>query len=140
MLRITVSKGGRSAVNYFKDALSKQDYYSEHALVMGQWHGKTATRIGLPREVTEEDFTLMIKNRNPTTGEKITPRDAANRRAGYDFTFNAPKSVSVVEAITKDEAIREAHRTAIQKAMLEVEENMQVQTGQGKQKRYENDC
>jgi conjugative relaxase-like TrwC/TraI family protein len=43
----------------------------------------------------------------------------------------------VVEAITKDEAIRGAYRTAIEKAMFEVEENMQVQVGQGKQKRYE---
>ncbi len=137
MLRITVSKGDKAAVNYFKDALSKQDYYSEHAKVMGQWHGKTASQIGLSREVSAESFTLMVKNRNPITGEKITPRDAANRRAGYDFTFNAPKSVSIVEAITDDEAIREAHRTAIEKAMFEVEENMQVQVGQGKQKRYE---
>lgn len=137
MLRITVSKGGPSAVKYFQSALSKQDYYSERAKVMGQWHGKMATRIGLSREVSEEAFTLMVKNRNPITGEKITPRDAANRRAGYDFTFNAPKSVSVVEAITQDDAIREAHRTAIEKAMQEVEENMQVQVGQGKKKHYE---
>jgi conjugative relaxase-like TrwC/TraI family protein len=137
MLRITVSKGAKSAVKYFKDSLSKQDYYSEHSKVMGRWHGKTAERIGLPSEVSEQDFDRMVHNRNPITGEKITVRDAANRRAGYDFTFNAPKSVSVVEAITKDEAIREAHRTAIEKAMLEVEANMQVQVGQGKQKHYE---
>jgi len=137
MLRITVSKGGKAAANYFKDSLSKQDYYSENAKVMGRWHGKTAARIGLPSEVTEKDFELMVKNRNPLTGEKITVRDAANRRAGYDFTFNAPKSVSIVEAITKDEAIRVAHRTAIEKAMQEVEANIQVQVGQGKQKHYQ---
>ena len=137
MLRITVSKGGPSAINYFRDALSKQDYYSERAKVLGQWHGKTAARIGLSNDVSEKDFSLMIKNRNPVTGEKLTPRDAAGRRAGYDFTFNAPKSVSIVEAITGDESIREAHRTAIEKAMQEVEANMQVQTGQGKQKKYE---
>ncbi|MFM9949443.1 MAG: MobF family relaxase [Saprospiraceae bacterium] len=137
MLRITVSKGAKSAVNYFRDALSKQDYYSEHSKVMGQWHGKTAQHIGLSTQVSEQDFDRMVHNRHPVSGEKITIRDAANRRAGYDFTFNAPKSVSVVEAITKDEAIREAHRTAIERAMQEVEANMQVQVGQGKNKRYQ---
>lgn len=137
MLRITVSKGGRAAVNYFKDALSRQDYYSEHAKVMGQWYGKTAARLGLPKEVSEHDFEMMVSNRNPLTGEKITVRDSASRRAGYDFTFNAPKSVSIVEAITKDEAIRIAHRTAVRRAMQEVEKNMQIQVGQGKNKHYE---
>ena len=137
MLRITVSKGAKSAVNYFKDSLSKQDYYSEHSKVMGRWHGKTAERMGLSPQVSEQDFNQMVHNRNPVTGEKLTVRDAANRRAGYDFTFNAPKSVSVVEAITKDEAIREAHRAAIEQAMQEVEANMQTQAGQGKNKHYE---
>jgi len=137
MLRITVSRGAQSAVNYFKDALSKQDYYSEQSKVMGLWHGKTAKQIGLSAKVSEQDFKRMVHNRNPISDEKITVRDAAKRRAGYDFTFNAPKSVSVVEAITKDEAIRKAHRTAIEQAMQEVEANMQVQAGQGKNKHYE---
>lgn len=137
MLRITVSRGAKSAVNYFKDSLSKQDYYSEHSKVMGLWHGKTAKQIGLSTQVSEQDFDRMVHNRHPITGEKITVRDALNRRAGYDFTFNAPKSVSVVEAITKDEAIREAHRIAVERSMQEVEANMQVQVGQGKNKRYE---
>ena len=137
MLRITVSKAGKSAVNYFRDALSKQDYYSEKSKVLGQWHGKTAIQLGLSGNVTEHQFEQMVHNRNPITGDKITLRDAKNRRAGYDFTFNAPKSVSVVEAITKDEAIRLAHRTAIERAMKEVEANMQIQVGQGKNKHYE---
>ncbi len=137
MLRITVSKGGKSAVNYFKGALSKQDYYSEKAEVLGKWHGKTAAQLGFSGVVNEQDFEQVVNNRNPLTGDKITVRDAANRRAGFDFTFNAPKSVSVVEAITKDETIRKAHRTALERAMRSVEADMQTQEGQGKDKRYE---
>ena len=137
MLRITVSKGGKSAVKYFDEALSQGDYYAEQNRVMGTWHGKTAERLGLSNQVQKEEFEQLVHNRNPQTGDKITVRDSAKRRAGYDFTFNAPKSVSVVEAITKDEAIREAHKTAIQQAMKEVEANMQYQVGQGKEKHYE---
>jgi conjugative relaxase-like TrwC/TraI family protein len=136
MLRITVSKGGKAAVNYFRDALSQQDYYSERGQVLGQWQGKMANRLGLGKEVTAQAFEMMVSNRNPITGEKITPRDSAKRRAGYDFTFNAAKSISLVYAITKDEEILEAHRAAIKKAMLAVEKDIQTQVGQGKQKRY----
>ena len=136
MLRITVSKGGKAAVNYFRDALAQQDYFSEKGQVMGQWQGKLASKMGLGKEVTAQAFEMMVSNRNPITGEKITPRDSAKRRAGYDFTFNAAKSISLVYAITKDEEILEAHREAIKKAMLAVEKDMQTQVGQGKQKRY----
>lgn len=137
MLRITASRGHQAAVHYFQDALSRQDYYSENSRVMGQWHGKAASMLGLSKEVSKESFEKLVQNRHPLTGEKITPRDAAERRAGYDFTFNAPKSLSVVEAITGDEAIREAHRAAVEEAMREVEADMQTQAGQGKNKRFE---
>ncbi|MEM6360861.1 MAG: MobF family relaxase [Bacteroidota bacterium] len=136
MLRITVSKGGQSAVNYFKEALSRQDYYAEKSTVMGTWHGKTANRLGLGHEVSQEEFERLVKNRHPLSGDKLTVRDNPNRRAGYDFTFNAPKSVSIVDALTNDTSIRDAHHEAIQKAMQEVEANMQYQAGQGKDKHY----
>ncbi|MEL6929215.1 MAG: MobF family relaxase [Cyanobacteria bacterium J06600_6] len=136
MLRITVSKGGKSAVNYFRDALSQQDYYSEKSQVMGTWHGKLAAQFSLPPVVSAEHFERLVSNRHPFMNSKITARDAANRRAGYDFTFNAPKSVSILEAMTGDEAIRQAHQAAINRAMQEVEANMQTQMGQGKAKHY----
>ena len=137
MLRITVSKGGKSAVKYFKEALSRQDYYAEKSTVMGMWHGKMTSMLSLGKEVFQEQFERLVQNRHPASGEKLTVRDAPNRRAGYDFTFNAPKSVSIIEAITGDDAIREAHRQAIQIAMREAEVNMQYQCGQGKDKHYE---
>lgn len=124
-------------MNYFKEALSRQDYYAEKSTVMGLWHGKMIQMLGLGKEVSQDQFEKLVQNRNPITEDKLTVRDAPNRRAGYDFTFNAPKSVSLIEAITGDEAIREAHRKAIQKAMQEVEANMQYQSGQGKDKHYE---
>ncbi|WP_367389090.1 MobF family relaxase [Lewinella sp. LCG006] len=136
MLRITVSKGGKSAVNYFRDSLSQQDYYSERSQVLGVWHGALAERFSLPPTVVAEHFERLVSNRHPFTNSKITARDAANRRAGYDFTFNAPKSVSILEAMTGDDAIRKAHQTAISRAMQAVEHNMQTQMGQGKNKHY----
>lgn len=137
MLRITVSKNASAAVEYFNKALSKEDYYSTQSEVKGTWHGKIAKDLNLDKTVSEQDFSSIAHNRKPGTEEKLTPRDSAKRRAGYDFTFNAPKSASVVYAITQDDAILQAHQDAVQKAMMEIEQNAQVQTGQGKDKHYE---
>jgi len=138
MLRITVSKSASGAAKYYSDALSKQDYYSEKEQTIGKWNGKTAEQLGLSGEVTKDDFEKLASNVNPTSDEKLNPRNDENRRAGYDFTFSVPKSVSVVHAITKDKEILTAFNNAVQKSMLEIEKDMQTQKGRGKNKEYQN--
>ena len=107
MLRITASKSASGAANYFDDALTKGDYYSAGQHNIGQWHGKAAERLGLNGEVKKKDFAALCHNRKPD-GEKLNPRDSQTRKAGYDFTFSAPKSVSVAHALNRDERIKEA--------------------------------
>ena len=135
MLRITPSQNGEAAIQYFNAALSKQDYYSDEKNVVGTWHGITAKKLGLGEEVTKEQFASLVKNRIPKQAgdqndeaeAKLTPRDGKNRRAGYDFTFNAPKSFSVALAIGKDPRLLAAHNTAVEEAMKMVEQDMQTQ-------------
>ncbi|MEO1808367.1 MAG: MobF family relaxase [Bacteroidota bacterium] len=138
MLRITVSKHAAAAAKYFEEGLSKQDYYSEKGEVNGFWHGKLSERLGLEGEVIKKEFEAIASNLNPGTGDQLTVRNSANRRAGYDATFSAPKSVSLVYSMTQDEDILRAFHGAIQDTMKEVERDMQTQIGQGKNKRYEN--
>jgi len=57
-------------------------------------------------------------------GKQLTARMTANRRPGYDFTFDAPKSVSILHAMTRDERIPEAMRQAVAETMSELEEEM----------------
>ena len=138
MLRITVSKSASGASRYYTEALSKQDYYAEKEQTIGKWNGKTAEALGLSGEVTKEDFEKLASNINPSTDEKLNPRNDENRRAGYDFTFSVPKSVSIVHAITQDKEILSAFDNAVQKSMLEIEKDMQTQKGRGKNKEYQN--
>ena len=56
----------------------------------------------------------------------------------YDFTYNAPKSVSLIYGITKDKDILTAHQDAVAMAMAEVQNNIQTQMGTGKGKHYIN--
>ena len=123
MLRITVSKSANGAVKYFDEGLSKSDYYAEKGEIIGKWHGKTAKLIGLEGEVKREEFTNLAYNKNPITGEQLTARNSENRRVGYDFTFDVPKSVSLIYSQTKDKDILTAFNKSVNDTMLEIEEN-----------------
>ncbi|MDN5215049.1 MobF family relaxase [Fulvivirgaceae bacterium BMA12] len=139
MLTINKSYNGESAVLYFKEGLSKEGNYYLDGNVKAYWQGKTATSLGLHgKEVKKEDFSNLVHNIHPDTKEKLTVRNAENRRAGFDFTFSAPKSISVLHAITKDPAILEAHRSAYKAAMQEVEAEMQTQANTQSERGYEN--
>lgn len=136
MLRITVIKNAQGAMKYFESALVQQDYYSQDDKITGRWEGLVSEKLGIRGEVTKEQYQAIVSNRSPLTGEKLTPRDKAERRVGYDFTFNASKSVSLLYSITRDEDILKSHQEAVCHAMASIEANMQTQNGQGKKKEY----
>lgn len=121
---------------YYDKALVHQDYYSKDDTIQGRWGGQLAKEMGLGEFVQKEEFERFTKNRHPVTGDKLTPKDYKNRRIGYDHTFNAVKSASLVYAITGDKAILEAHQLAVKEAMQELEKNVQTQAGRGKNKHY----
>lgn len=126
MLRITASASSAGAKTYYTQALSREDYYSEGHEIVGRWGGKAAERLGLAGTVGREAFFALCDNRDPTSDEMLTARQKANRRVGYDFTFNAPKSVSLLHAFTGDPRIVEAFRAAIQDTMREIETEMKT--------------
>lgn len=136
MLSIEPSKNAESAVRYFRESLSVEDYYSEKAEITGRWHGKGSERLGISGEVRKRDFEALLFNVNPKTGDRLTARNSVNRRPMYDFTFSAPKSVSVAYAMTRNGEILEAHRLATLMAMEAVERDVQTQVGTGKAKHY----
>ena len=126
MLRITESLSASAAKDYFDHALRLADYYEGGQETAGLWHGQGAARLGLMGRVTREAFFDLIDNKHPLTGERLTPRTKANRRAGIDFTFNAPKSVSLLFAVTGDDRIMESHRRAVADTMREIEADMKT--------------
>lgn len=126
MLVIIKSGSPEAARSYFEQSLRIGDYYREGEQVLGQWHGIGAARLGLAGEVSRRDFCALIDNRDPRTGKQLTPRMKADRVPGFDFTFTAPKSVSVLYAMTRDERITDALRVSVADAMREVERDMKT--------------
>src|SRR5260221_13489276 len=100
MLRITMSVSPEAAAKYFDSALEKADYYAKTEVTgKGVWGGQGADRLGLGNEVKRDDFIGLASNENPKGGT-LTERTKEKRRAGYDFTFSVPKSVSLCLAET----------------------------------------
>ncbi|WP_013334969.1 MobF family relaxase [Gloeothece verrucosa] len=80
------------------------------------WTGQAAKTLNLSGEVGQEEFSLLLTGHLPT-GEKFRQRQPPRRhyqeRAGLDCTFSAPKSVSILALVKKEQDLIEAHQSAI---------------------------
>jgi conjugative relaxase-like TrwC/TraI family protein len=118
--------------------LRQADYYSQGMRVDGECFGRLCKRVGLTESarISDEAFEQVASNHHAESGEQLTERMAAGRRAGYDATFNAPKSVSIQAFIGGDERLIAAHETAVREALRELESFAVHQDGRGINKRY----
>jgi conjugative relaxase-like TrwC/TraI family protein len=121
-----MSKGALSAKqaeSYYEEKYSQDDYYTEERRVVGRWFGNGATALGLSGEVTTEAFRAVLRGLHPTTGQVLVQQASAydDRRAGWDATFNAPKSVSIQALLGEDGRLLEAHRSSVSRALVELE-------------------
>jgi conjugative relaxase-like TrwC/TraI family protein len=128
MLRITTAESGEGATKYFDSALGRSDYYG---VELGMWGGCGAERLGLEHEVSRDDFVALAMNKVPGTLEKLTVRDKETRRAGYDFCFSVPKSISIYLAETGDKAVERMIHESFRETMADVEERMETRVRAG---------
>ena len=129
MLTIRAMSNGEG---YAARHLAHSDYYAEGERVVGQWFGRGAQLLGLSGEVQFQDFEAVREGLNPRTGEFLRQRHSADRMAAdgstrshgrslYDFTFSAPKSVSILAELTGDQRLIQAHQRAVAEALTELE-------------------
>ena len=124
---LVMSKGALTAAKaetYYEEKYSHDDYYSEKQQVVGQWFGRGAEELGLCGEVATEDFRTVLRGLRPASGEVLVHKANGydDRRAGWDATFNAPKSVSIQGLVGEDHRLIEAHGKAVSRALVELEQ------------------
>ncbi len=131
MLTIRAMSDGKG---YAARHLEHSDYYAEGERVVGRWMGRGAGMLGLKGEVQSEAFEALRKGLDPQTGEFLRQRQGADRigadgatqsqaRHLYDFTFSAPKSVSIMAIVGGDEHLRQAHTAGVAIALAELEDH-----------------
>jgi conjugative relaxase-like TrwC/TraI family protein len=116
---------------YSSRHLELGDYYAEGERVEGRWQGRAAALLGLEGPVKEEDLEALRQGLDPRNGEFLRQRHGADRidsdgetrshaRHLYDFTFSAPKSVSIMAVVAGDGRLREAHTNAVAAVLMEL--------------------
>jgi conjugative relaxase-like TrwC/TraI family protein len=132
MLSIEKLAAGREDYYVRAVAYGVEDYYPESGEVPGRWVGAASSRLGLSGEVDGDDFRSVLSGVDPSSGERL--RRANGRVNGLDFTFSAPKSVSIVWALGGGElsdAVVDAHEHAVD-AALEYLEREAVRSRRGR--------
>ncbi len=123
MLRVTTL--------YASSAAATASYYTQYLTrapgeVDGAWTGEQAAALGLSGSVNAEALESLLEGRDPVRGTRLgyplVDRVLADGRvvravAGFDATFSAPKSVSVLWALTQDPRLLEAHDAAVTAAL-----------------------
>jgi conjugative relaxase-like TrwC/TraI family protein len=95
-----------------------EDYYLGGPEAAGVWVGDGGRALGLVGAVDAVRLDRVLAGEHPTSGVPLG-RVLAGRVPGFDLTFSAPKSVSVLFGIGDDElrgSIRDAHDRAVAEA------------------------
>ncbi len=99
------------------------DPTSEHAAEHGGiWGGEAAARLGLSGAVDPGTFEQMLRGHLPNGA--VIANSAGDHRFGLDLTFSAPKSVSLLSLLGKDERIAPAHLAAVKTTLAWVEQRL----------------
>ncbi len=121
-----------ATVSYYTDevAAGLEDYYAGRGEAVGHWVGHGSAAAGLSGEVSPEQLARLFQAVHPDTGETLgaayTVRADADRVTGWDLTFSAPKSLSVLWALGGGEvgmAAKEAHDAAVAAGLEYLEEH-----------------
>ncbi len=151
---LTTGKMSGDRAAYYEDvADGREDYYAETNPTddtgddrtgggedaRGRWLGQGAEQLGLHGSLVRGELSRLVSDLHPRTGELLgarkrmtaTHRDGPNAKrisvapvSGWDLTFSAPKSVSVLYAISDSDVrdgVRDAHDEAVSDALGFVE-------------------
>lgn len=120
MLSVGILKPGRADYYVSTVATGLEDYYAGAGEAPGQWTGRGARLLGLEGEVDGVDLTAVLASLDPVSGERLTRAQGAPKVPGFDATFNAPKSVSLLFALGSPEVsneVRNAHDAAVARSL-----------------------
>lgn len=97
---------------YYLQAVAQgvEDYYVGGE-APGRWIASSTTMIGLAGEVAADDLHAVLSGRDPSSRKRL---GRPHTMPGFDLTFRAPKSVSVLFGLGEPgtaRQVRDAHET-----------------------------
>jgi conjugative relaxase-like TrwC/TraI family protein len=110
---------------YYQEAIAAglEDYHLGRGEAPGRWVGRGAQRLGLAGSATAAGLDAILSGRDPGSGTALA--DSPAKVIGYDATFCAPKSVSLLLALGSEEVagqVQAAHDAAVAAALAAYED------------------
>jgi conjugative relaxase-like TrwC/TraI family protein len=100
------------------------DYYTKGGEEPSQWGGAIASDLGLEGKVDPEIFRTLLTGK--LEGQQLGRHRTGGtieHHPGWDFAVNAPKSVSIMALVGKDERVLASHERAVDVALSYLEEH-----------------
>ncbi len=118
---LSIGKLGAGGQVYYLATVAPgvEDYYVGRGEAPGRWRGSLADELGLDGRVDADSLRAVLEGRDPSS-EAVLGRARSDRVPGFDLTFRAPKSVSVLFALGGFETageVRGAHDEAVEAAL-----------------------
>jgi conjugative relaxase-like TrwC/TraI family protein len=112
------------------------DYYSGRGEAPGEWVGSGTDALGLSGRVSAEQFGALIAGCDPRDpGIRLRASEQDPKIAAFDLTFSAPKSLSVLFAVSPEPVSGQlvaCHEAAVGAALGYLEEEaVMVRRGKG---------
>ncbi len=117
---LSIGKLGHGQEGYYLETVAHgvEDYYLGHGEAPGRWLATGATTLGLDCRVNAETLRAVLDGRDPG-GDRLV-RGRSDRVPGFDLTFRAPKSVSVLFGLADPvtgRQVRAGHDAAVDAAL-----------------------
>ena len=127
----SVGSSGAASSYYTNDNYYTADAAQESSL----WVGEGSEKAGLSGAVEIDAFKAILDGQMPDGTVLGTGGKDGNRAVGFDMTFSAPKTLSMLAYVGGDERLLAANMKATQAAIAWAEKNLaetRMQDGKGK--------
>ncbi len=119
---LSIGKLGQGQERYYLEAVAEgaEDYYVYAGEAPGRWTGGGSASLGLAGDVQGDAFTAVLRGTDPASAEPLGRHSGTTKVPGFDLTFSAPKSVSLLFALGDDalsRRMRDAHDAAVADAL-----------------------
>ena len=125
---LTIGKIGsaKAQQRYYEESVAKsrEDYYAGSGEAPGEFFGAGSRARGLAGQSNMENLERLFAGQDPATGEQLRSMKGNVRVHGFDLTFSAPKSVSILYALGDADLQRNivaAHEWAAEQAISYME-------------------
>lgn len=127
MISITrLGKAQEAKIKYYTE-LASIKYYNSEFEPQGIWHGQVANQFSLKDKPVEHDLLMQFASGFNKQNKALVGNAGEEHQIGFDLTFSAPKSVSVLFGLADKqvrEQVQQCHLNAVKMALSYIEDNL----------------